>query len=207
VTARSTTFEASGPGPRSFAVDLANTVECPGCRGEDALESVVEARRWLRSKVTESDSRVVAADLPALRRFRTELRALLQAAADRAVPSRAALASINRAAGDRISHPELRWDLNQWEVEERGDGRSTCLRLTTLAARSAIDLLGRTHPLALRRCQGPECIHFLVARRSQQRWCSPSGCGNRARVQRHYRKLRSLSGRGTSRPGRGKEKA
>jgi predicted RNA-binding Zn ribbon-like protein len=175
----------------SLAVDFANSVACPGCRGADPLDSIREAGRWIRSKVGGDGRRVEARDLPRLRRFREELRQLLGAAADHTPPPPRVLDAINVAAAQSPPLPELSWSHGTWSTGERGTARSVSRRLTALAAQSAIDLLGRTRPPPVRRCEGPGCIHFLVARRSQQRWCSPTGCGNRARVQRHYRKIRS----------------
>ena len=176
---------------RTLAVDFANTVACPGCRGGDPLDSTRETGRWIRSKIPGDAPRVRSKDLPALRAFRNELRRLLGAAADHARPASTAMEAINGTSARSYAYPQLRWVRGTWVSEERQDERSASQRLTVLAARSAVDLLGRSHPTAVRRCLGPGCIHFLVARRSQQRWCSPTGCGNRARVQRHYRKLRS----------------
>lgn len=188
---RSKAAETTRSVPPSLAVDLANTVACPGCRGGDALRSTEEARRWIRRKLPGGRTRVDPDDLRALREFRDELRQLLQAEADHARPPPSALAAINRAVAHSPPGARLRWVRGTWVATEWRDGRSARERLTGRAARSVIDLLGRAHPPLVRRCQGPGCIHFLVARRSQQRWCSPTGCGNRARVQRHYRKHRS----------------
>lgn len=176
---------------RELAVDFANSVECPGCRGGDAFVSPEEARRWIRRNLPTGRDRITAAELPTVRRFRNELRQLLQSAADRTRPPSKVLAIINRAAARAPPHPVLRWRGGGWVSEAPDDGRSPSQRLIAFSARSVIDLLGTTDPTPLRKCQGPGCVHFLVAERSQQRWCSPTGCGNRARVQRHYRKVRS----------------
>ena len=174
-----------------LAVDFANTVACPGCRGGDALVSAEQASRWIRRKLPGEGIRVDAHDVEMLRRFRIELRRLLQVAVDRKQPPTAAVEAINRAAARSPSHWTLRWTRGRWVAQELGTERSATRRVIALTARSAIDLLGKNSPTPVRRCEGPGCIHFLVAQRSQQRWCSPTGCGNRARVQRHYRKIRA----------------
>lgn len=40
----------------------------------------------------------------------------------------------------------------------------------------------------VRNCAGPGCVlHFFdISRRGDRRWCSMSGCGNRAKAARHY---------------------
>jgi predicted RNA-binding Zn ribbon-like protein len=183
---------SSAPNPsHQLVVDFANTVACPGCRGGDALASTEDARRWMQRKLLAGRVRVSPREIRALRRFREEVRALLEAAVDRGRPPESALASINRAASRSPTLVALRWTRGQWVTNERPSEDEASRRLTPLVARSAIELLGGPQPTRIRRCEGPGCIHFLVARRSEQRWCSPTGCGNRARVQRHYRKLRA----------------
>jgi predicted RNA-binding Zn ribbon-like protein len=173
-----------------LAVDFANTVACPGCRGADAFGSAQEARRWIRRKLPGTGAPVGPSDVRALRRFRDEVRRVLQATVDSTQPPLSAVETINRAATRSPSRWALRWTPGHWSVEERGTELAGAQRVISLTARSLIDLLGKA-PAPVRRCEGPGCIHFLVAHRSQQRWCSPTGCGNRARVQRHYRKVRS----------------
>lgn len=171
-------------------MDLANTVACPGCRGGDALASAAEANRWIPRKLSGEGLRVEASEMATLRQFRDELRNLLEAAVHHAEPSDRALAAINRAAARTPSRSALCWSRGRWVVREFWTEPTGAGRLLSLAGRSALDLLGKSPPNRVRKCEGPGCVHFLVAHRSDQRWCSPTGCGNRARVQRHYRKAR-----------------
>ncbi len=176
-----------------LVVDFANTVACPGCRGGDAFASAAEASQWMRRKLPDGRSRLNPGDARALVRFRGDIRRVLQAAVDGTRPSASAVEAINRAATRSPSVLALRWTRARWGVDERGTERSESRRLIALTARSAIQLIGRARPIPVRKCEGPGCVHFLLAHRSQQRWCSPTGCGNRARVQRHYRKTRAGS--------------
>jgi predicted RNA-binding Zn ribbon-like protein len=176
-----------------LVVDFANTVACPGCRGGDAFASSAEATRWVRRRLPNSERRLARGDARALVRFRGELRRLLESAVTATRPSVSTVAAINRAATRSPSRSVLRWNRGRWEVEELGAERSGSQRLMALTARAAIELVGRARPLPVRKCEGPGCVHFLLAHRSEQRWCSPTGCGNRARVQRHYRKARAAS--------------
>lgn len=178
-----------------LAVDVANTVECPGCRGGDAFVSPGDASRWIQRRFHEHGLGVTSEDLLLLRRFRGDLRAVLAAAVDRVRPPPAVVARLNRAARRSPTHPSLQWRHGRWVATEESDFPSAARRLINLTARSAIGLLAGPNPTPVRRCQGPGCIHYIIAHRPQQRWCSPTGCGNRARVQRHYRKLRSQSRR------------
>ena len=183
---------SSGEADR-LVVDFANTVACPGCRGGDAFASSTEASRWIRRRLPNSGRRLAPGDARALVRFRGELRRLLESAVTATQPPISTVRAINRAATRSPSWPALRWNRGRWEVEELGTEGSGSQRLIALTARAAIVLVGKARPLPVRKCEGPGCVHFLLAHRSQQRWCSPTGCGNRARVQRHYRKARAAS--------------
>ena len=176
---------------RWFAIDLANTVACPSCQGPDPLASYVGARKWIERKRPELRHRLRPDELALLRRFRSDVRQLLSVAVEGTTPSRAAMDAINRAVRAPRPHPELRWSRRGWRAEYRGGTTAVYRQITSLAARSLIDLLSEAPRSCVRRCEGPGCVHFLVDPTKQQRWCSPSGCGNRVRVQRHYRKLRS----------------
>ncbi|MFI0452490.1 CGNR zinc finger domain-containing protein [Actinomadura sp. 6N118] len=57
-------------------------------------------------------------------------------------------------------------------------------------ARSAIEILGGPQRADLRACGGPGCVLFFVKQHPRREWCSP-GCGNRARVSRHYERHRT----------------
>lgn len=52
-------------------------------------------------------------------------------------------------------------------------------------ARSAIGVFGGPRRADLRACQGPGCVLHFVKDHPRREWCS-AGCGNRARVSRHY---------------------
>jgi len=176
---------------RWFAVDFANTTACPACQGTDAFASLPDARAWVRRRAPTEVGPLRASDLPTLRRFRDQLVRLFDAVADGSAPPSSALTSLNRAARIALPHPELIRTVHGCEVVERGVEERLPRRLTALAARSVMGLLHGPSPERIRRCLGPGCVHFLVAPTASQRWCSPTGCGNRARVQRHYRKLRA----------------
>ncbi|HYA71049.1 MAG TPA: CGNR zinc finger domain-containing protein [Thermoplasmata archaeon] len=177
---------------RWFAVDFANTTACPACQGSDVLVSEKDARAWARKRGLTDLGPIRSPELPALRRFRGDLVRLFGAVADGTSPSDDAIAAINRAAVRSSMVPQLRRSSRSWVVEQSRIGRGGSARVTARAARSAMELLAGTPPARIRRCLGPGCLHFLVAPTKSQRWCSPTGCGNRVRVQRHYRKVRDL---------------
>lgn len=180
------------PSLESLPVDFANTVACPGCRGGDALATPGTARAWVRSKFGGAVWLGDAADLERLRRLRNEVGGLLRAAAGSARPDPATLASFNRALQRPVVPAPLRWSEDGWN-QESVPARVRTGDLVELVARSTARVLVGPDRQRVRSCQGPGCVHFLFARSSRQLWCSPSGCGNRVRVQRHYRRARSAN--------------
>ncbi|NEE01005.1 CGNR zinc finger domain-containing protein [Phytoactinopolyspora halotolerans] len=89
--------------------------------------------------------------------------------------------------------PNLRWDAGTGFVLAWAEPASKSVQdhLASLA-REGAQLL--TVPDAkLRACYGPGCVLYFVREHSRREWCSP-GCGNRARVARHYRRVRSGEG-------------
>lgn len=176
--------------PRYLAVDFANTVACPSCRAGDALGDEGEARRWTAREFPGLHLTFSRADLASLRRLRAHLRNVLRASGSGIAPPPASLSIVNRATRSSSAHG-VRWIRGRFEPWEYDREISDSRRLMTEVARSAVRLLVGTSTVPVRPCAGAGCAHFVVARRPSQRWCSPSGCGNRARVQRHYRKVRS----------------
>ena len=59
-----------------------------------------------------------------------------------------------------------------------------------LLARAAATFLAMADPGRIHACQGAKCILFFydVTKSGTRRWCSMSGCGNRAKAAEHYRK-------------------
>ena len=46
-------------------------------------------------------------------------------------------------------------------------------------------------PTAIRRCAHPACVLYFYDPSGRRRWCSMTGCGNRAKAQRHYKRTKS----------------
>jgi predicted RNA-binding Zn ribbon-like protein len=59
-------------------------------------------------------------------------------------------------------------------------------------ARSAADLLSTGDLTLVRKCQNPQCILYFydTTKNHARRWCSMTGCGNRAKAAAHYRRTR-----------------
>jgi predicted RNA-binding Zn ribbon-like protein len=96
-----------------------------------------------------------------------------------------ALRMVNRAA-DRLGTTHLVW------AEEPGlrwayRTEDPIALLIGAVGRSAIDFLAGPDRARLRACPAARCVKYFLQDDPRQTWCSPS-CGNRERVNRHYRK-------------------
>lgn len=174
----------------SVALDFANTVACPGCRVDDGLATTQDIERWLRAHRRELGPWDGPIPVAALRRLRTTVRQLFACAVEEAAPDATCLVAINRLGRLAATYPRLDWrEGRRRKVIVAGKENSRDYLLASLAA-SVIATVAEEGRVRLRKCQSPRCTHYLLARTSRQIWCSPSGCGNRARVARHYRRAR-----------------
>ena len=175
--------------PGALAVDFANTVACSSCRVSDALSSAEQWSRWTNARKDLPKSRLRSHDLRFLRRLRADLRALLSACTTGNRPDFHALATINsihRRAAHRLV---LDWRPGSWIVTHETANSGPLDEIAGPVVRSFTDLVGGSERRRLKSCLGQGCAHFLLARTRQQVWCSPTGCGNRARAARHYRRV------------------
>ncbi|TDW19288.1 CGNR zinc finger domain-containing protein [Kribbella kalugense] len=110
-----------------------------------------------------------------------------KADADRLIDVDAALRMVNRAA-DRLGATHLDWPEGGAPVT-RWVGRTDdpIALLVGAVGRSAIDFLASSDRERLRACPAARCVKYFLQDDPRQTWCSPS-CGNRERVNRHYRK-------------------
>ncbi|MGI9031370.1 MAG: CGNR zinc finger domain-containing protein [Ilumatobacteraceae bacterium] len=184
-----------------LAIELASTIHVADGSVVDALSTTSQLRTWLAINDERlSRPRPLAAGqlLPDLRALRDALRRLFAAAIDHRRPLVADIASVNKATGCAPDHIELRWTSQHGphgaHVGHADPGRAVLARI---AADGIEVLTGAYGPLTA--CGGPSCVLFFVPAHPRQAWCSP-GCGNRARVARHYQ--RSRVDHGADRSGR-----
>jgi len=172
-----------------LAVDFANSVACPSCRVADALSSIEEFNRWIQARPNLSISKAGRKDIGSLRQFRADIRVLLGACVGRTSPPASSLARVNSTRQRATGRNDLMWHRGRWMVMERSTRRSAADGIAGAVAQSVTDLLTSPGRATLRACRGPGCNHFILARTRQQIWCSPTGCGNRVRAARHYRRV------------------
>ncbi|MER5476121.1 CGNR zinc finger domain-containing protein [Streptomyces sp. NPDC002734] len=183
---------APPPDPRPLtgeplAVDLLNTRWIDDEGFHDLLDDLAGTGIWLASQADRLDGVAAAPDRETRAALLTARAALDLAAADPAHPSPESVAALNEV----LSHGCLRHVL-------RVDGPGTRVEVDEpawlpawAAAADWLRLLA-DRPDRIRACANPECVlHFHdVSKNGTRRWCSMSGCGNRAKVRRHYARHR-----------------
>ena len=167
------------------ALDLAATLAARlKDRPRELLETPEDLDRWLISSgLAGRAPRATEADVEMARELREAIYALASGQ-----PSSAARTTLNAIAALRPARPKLSKS-GQLVMEGRAKKY-----LATIAG-LAIELLGSGERDRIRQCEGDGCaLLFLdLSRSGERRWCSMSGCGNRAKA-RAFRNRRSESG-------------
>lgn len=161
------------------ALDLAATLaarlkEQP----RELLERPADLNRWLVSSgIAGSSPRASEDDVELARELREAIYGLVSGR-----PSSAARATLNAVAALRPARPKLS---ASGQLVMEGSAREY---LATIAG-LAVELLGSPERARIRQCEGEGCaLLFLdLSRSGARRWCSMSGCGNRAKA-REFRK-------------------
>ena len=187
-----------------LSVRLMNTVWADRDGVHDALATVGHLGRWADQCGVSPSSRLGRGDLDQARSLRDALRRLTASQLDDDRPgavsdrltSEQALTILNDVLAGCV--PEVRGDAEsgfsrEWRTSSGGFGR----QLATLAL-EASDLLSEGGA-ALGACHGPGCVLYFHRMPARREWCS-AGCGNRARVARHYRRRVGLPSGDTSVP-------
>lgn len=136
--------------------------------------------------------------LPEFRRLRDALRALAAATTGDTRPAAvrdgdgpvAAAAAVDRACAQAPSWSHLAWppdSTGNTPVRTLRSAHSPAAAALSLVAEDAARLFAGDGRTALRACHAPGCVLYFLRTNPRREWCSP-GCGNRARVARHYQR-------------------
>jgi predicted RNA-binding Zn ribbon-like protein len=187
----------------ALCLDFANTCgDRPNCAEENltcvddlldwgaqaGLLAGTELARFDRRSETSSAALSVAIGL------REAIYAACSAVAASRAPSKRDLATINSVLRKALPNLELGIRANGccWEWSAAA---TVSDRILWPIARSAADLLTSDSVSRLRECAGEGCSWLFLdsSRNGRRKWCSMSGCGNRAKARRHYARCRSIS--------------
>jgi predicted RNA-binding Zn ribbon-like protein len=170
-------------------LDLLNTTWIERGQLQDLLVTVAGVRTWLRSARISPDSTVPPAS-EEVRRALCQARQVIQAVAEQPSAPQA-LDAFNRL----LKHGRRERMLTAAAPAALVVVDSPEWTVPWLAAEEYVDLL-LTCPDRVKRCVHPECVLWYLdtSRSGTRRWCSMSGCGNRAKATRHYRRQTAPDG-------------
>ncbi len=174
-----------------LAIDLADTIKMAVEPPVDLIGDTQRNDIFWEIEAHQLPEGAGIANLHDTHLLRAATRRLFDAKVDGLPFDTESLRLVNRMAAAAVAHPEL---------STTGDLPVTHLRWTAetpgalslaVVARSAIDVLTGPSSDRLRRCASPTCSMFFIALNAKRQWCTPNGCGNRARVARHARTANS----------------
>jgi predicted RNA-binding Zn ribbon-like protein len=165
-----------------LALDLAATLAARlKEQRRELLAKPADLNRWLVSSGLAGNSpRATEEDVALARDLREAIYALVSGQ-----PAMAARTTLNMVAALRPARPKLN---ASGALVMEGSAREY---LATIAG-LAIELLGGPDRDRIRQCEGDGCaLLFLdLSRSGARRWCSMSGCGNRAKAREFRRRGR-----------------
>ncbi|MEU1510933.1 CGNR zinc finger domain-containing protein [Streptomyces sp. NPDC005811] len=170
-----------------LALDLVNTRSAAG----DLLASPGDLLAWWELEADRlpeaAPAEAGAGDLTAVREVRERVARALGHVLRGERPPSADLEALNRAQRASPAIDEAVWDGEAVTVVRRRDG-SPGLRLAACLAEAAARLLADPAVTAIRTCEADDCVMLFLPTHPRRRWCSPTRCGNRVRVARHYQR-------------------
>lgn len=192
----------------TLAFALAATIKHDGHGGiADLLSTPEQTATWLTNQeqllglgrfVYPDREEILPNIQDQLMQIRRAVRALFARAVAPGAPSKAdagalmnvedALRMVNEAA-DQLGTTHLEW-ADEPSLRWAHRTEDPVALLIGAVGRSAIDFLAGPDRTRLRACPAARCVKYFLQDDPRQTWCSPA-CGNRERVNRHYRKRTS----------------
>ncbi|MGX1134715.1 putative RNA-binding Zn ribbon-like protein [Streptomyces glaucescens] len=185
-------YAGEPPTGEPLPLDLVNTRPLSGGSRADLLDTPDRLAAWLARQADrlggEADGTApTAADLAPVHAVRDHTDAALRALLTGRRPPESALRGL---ADAQRAAPAVRapvWDGTAVVAPPRRDG-PLGVRLAALLAESAAALLADPAVARIKECEAADCVLLFLPAHPRRRWCSPTRCGNRTRVARHYRR-------------------
>jgi predicted RNA-binding Zn ribbon-like protein len=196
------------------AVELLNTVWADRDGVHDTLATPEQTLAWLRTVRSTLGQRPVAVDAwldaarpddaaaiarrlrvlrDGLRRLAAEATGDPRPVAPSTAPDRrAALLALGDACAAAPTWSSLRWANGQEPQRELHSSAPAEQVIVAELAEQAVELFSGGSARQLRACLAPGCVLYFVKQHPRREWCS-AGCGNRARVARHYLRHRTTT--------------
>jgi predicted RNA-binding Zn ribbon-like protein len=169
----------------NLAINFINTRRMVDGQLTDTLQSATDVRAWLkRLEVPVARGTLPFSDDVLLRKTRELREIALVAVEDRKSGKKPSLAALNGFLRNAPSHAALTSDDTRSVREIRVYGKETVEAFLAPVAEAVADLLANGDFDLVRHCEGEACVLWFYDRTKghRRRWCTSTGCGNRAKV-------------------------
>jgi predicted RNA-binding Zn ribbon-like protein len=168
-----------------LAINFINTRRMVEGQLTDTLQSDSDVNAWLRRlEVPAAKGSLPFGDGVLLTGARELREIALAAVRDRKSGKKPSLAALNRFLADAPSHSVLTTDDARNIRVTRVYGKETVEHFLAPVAEAVADLLADGDFELVRHCEGHDCVMWFYDRTKghRRRWCTSTGCGNRAKV-------------------------
>ena len=168
-----------------LAINFINTRRMIEGQLTDTLQSDSDVKAWLRRlEVPVAKGSLHFGDGVLLKGARELRESALAAVRDRKSGRKPSLIALNRFLADAMSHAALTTDEARNIRVTRVYGKETVEAFLAPVAEAVADLLADGDFDLVRHCEGNACVMWFYDRTKghRRRWCTSTGCGNRAKV-------------------------
>ena len=168
-----------------LAINFINTRRMVEGQLTDTLQSDSDVKAWLtRLEVPVAKGALPFSGGVLLQRARELREIALAAVQDRKSEKRRSLVALNRFLANAPSHAALTTDDARDIRVTRVYGKETVEAFLAPIAEAVADLLANGDFDLVRHCEGNACVMWFYDRTKghRRRWCTSTGCGNRAKV-------------------------
>ena len=169
----------------NLAINFINTRRMIEGQLTDTLQSDSDVKAWLkRLEVPIAKGTLPFNDGVLLQKARALREIALSAVKDRKSGKKPSLVALNRFLEDAPSHAALKTDDAMSIRVTRVYGKETIEAFLAPVAEAVADLLADGDFNLVRHCEGNACVMWFYdhTKGHRRRWCTSTGCGNRAKV-------------------------
>jgi len=169
----------------NLAINFINTRRIVEGQLTDTLQSDRDVKAWLkRLEVPVAKGSLPFSDGALLQRARELREIALAAVRDRKSGKKPSLLALNRFLEAAPNHAALTTDDAKNIRKTRVYGKETVEAFLAPVAEAVADLLANADFDLVRHCEGNACVLWFYDRTKghRRRWCTSTGCGNRAKV-------------------------
>jgi predicted RNA-binding Zn ribbon-like protein len=169
----------------NLAINFINTRRMVEGQLTDTLQSGSDVKAWLKRLEVPVAKGVLPFTEDMLLHRARELREIaLAAVTDQKSGKKPSLVALNKFLGEATSHAVVTSDDARNIQVARVYGKDTIEAFLAPLAEAIADLLANGDFDLIRRCESNTCVLWFYDRTKghRRRWCSSTGCGNRAKV-------------------------